>query len=884
MKVGKTSAAVIILAMIFSSFAATFSSANSSKTSAFHAAGQTTILSDDFLGTTISITNWMNIAGTDTSGLVGYWKFDEGSGSTVYDNSGSGYNGTISGATWTDGVSGRALNFDGVNDIVTIGNVLNFERTDNWSASAWVKVTSTNSTHGASAIIDKSNSGYDGYTFYVYGSAGYTGQPSVSLINYWYDPQKALVKFSPTRVDDGAWHHIAYTYNGSSSASGMNLYVDGALSNGYTWFDTLTGSIQNNSSLEIGGRGDGFFFNGLIDEVKIYSRVLSASEVLSEYQSYTPSSPATNNSPTASFAFSPTSPTTSDTVQFTDASTDSDGTISSRSWNFGDGSTSTSQNPTHQYSSAGTYAVTLTVTDNGGASSSKSASIAVSSVQTSKKSTSISITPSNFSMQSASSTTLTATLKDQDNNLLAGKTITWSATVGSISALSSTTDSSGQASAAYVAPTVTTQTSVIVTASFAGDSSYNSSSSTSEGTVASGTLTTTSLEISPLSFNISSGSETSITAILFDSSYNRLSGKIINWSATSGSLSSQTTTTDSQGQITLKYTAPTVEIQTSIMIVGTYGGDNTYNFSASISRGTILLPTVADSVENLKAAMERLEIAVTVLTESLDNIRDAISAGKVGASVSIEVEGGSPKLTREFEHEVKVETKNVEVHNKIEIEVSSENENGKTVVVNVDNKAFADLDKAVTEGNAEIQFDNVKIKKADNYEDVLDSTDDGDQAEYLVTKGGKGAQVLVSVPKFSTHTITITTLPTQPFGGIPPIGLVIGALVAIAAVTVGIVWYRIRQAREETTSMLIDHGMSDMRISEAEITREIREVKEFTIPDIMLRSGASKTEVWRTVQKLMKNNLVQQTDQTRPAAGGLGGRGKPSTVYRYVGE
>ncbi|MBU4256596.1 MAG: PKD domain-containing protein, partial [Candidatus Thermoplasmatota archaeon] len=59
----------------------------------------------------------------------------------------------------------------------------------------------------------------------------------------------------------------------------------------------------------------------------------------------------TNIAPTANFTYTPSSPTTADTIQFTDTSTDVDGTIVSWSWQFGDGVTSTLQNSTHQYSS-----------------------------------------------------------------------------------------------------------------------------------------------------------------------------------------------------------------------------------------------------------------------------------------------------------------------------------------------------------------------------------------------------------------------------------------------------------------------------------------------------------------------------------------------------
>jgi serine protease len=82
-----------------------------------------------------------------------------------------------------------------------------------------------------------------------------------------------------------------------------------------------------------------------------------------------------NTPPVANF----TSSVSGLTVSFTDTSSDSDGSIASRSWNFGDGTTSTATNPSKTYSAAGTYTVTLTVTDDDGATNAKSSQVTVSS-------------------------------------------------------------------------------------------------------------------------------------------------------------------------------------------------------------------------------------------------------------------------------------------------------------------------------------------------------------------------------------------------------------------------------------------------------------------------------------------------------------------------
>lgn len=99
-----------------------------------------------------------------------------------------------------------------------------------------------------------------------------------------------------------------------------------------------------------------------------------------------------------------------------------------------------------------------------------------------KDPTTLAVSPASFTLESGQGRILTATLTS-DGTPLAGKTITWARTAGTLSTGSGVADSSGQVSVTYIAPTVETQTLVTVTASFAGDDQYQSSSGNSSGTI-----------------------------------------------------------------------------------------------------------------------------------------------------------------------------------------------------------------------------------------------------------------------------------------------------------------------------------------------------------------------------------------------------------------
>jgi hypothetical protein len=141
-----------------------------------------------------------------------------------------------------------------------------------------------------------------------------------------------------------------------------------------------------------------------------------------------------------------------------------------------------------------------------------------------------------------------------------------------------------------------------------------------------------------------------------------------------------------------------------------------------------------------------------LISQGIKALTQAISEGKVAiiTTIKLEKETGEIKIRRDFQDErIKAE---VEVKgNAVVAIVSSENREGRTVILNIDNRALPILDLR----RVEVEVDGEKVPLADSYEDVLNPNDDGGQAEYLILVGGEGIQVLVSIPHFSARTITI---------------------------------------------------------------------------------------------------------------------------------
>jgi hypothetical protein len=630
------------------------------------------------------------------------------------------------------------------------------------------------------------------------------------------------------------------------------------------------------------------------------------------------------------------------------------------SWSSSSGTISPTSGTTNSYGqisvtyTAPSYETTVTVTASFGDNQYRSSrGYSYGTITVAQRSTTLSIVPSSFTLQPGNRITLTATLKDNANNPLAGKTITWTKTTGSLSSTSGTTNSSGQVSVTYTAPSY--ETTVTVTASFAGDNQYGTSNGNSSGTIV---KASTILIITPSVFTLQPRNSTTLTVTL-TSNGSPLVGKTLTWSAALGEIVPSVGSTNSSGQVIATYAAPSYE--NSVVITATFAGDNIYQASSGSSSGTIesspplqalikiepstlqigfegnwvtcYIEISTDNVSRIDVSSILLEgriqvdptapieigdydnnsapdLMVKFNRQSVENI---VAPGIVSLTVTgnvgesrffgtdkidvINLDSGalvSAKSVSGGAPEVKEEVYNLDLNiatqagdNKVTVSVSSEISTGTTIVINIDNTVVP----ISSLGDLKVLVDNREIRPADDYADILDTTNEN-EPEYLILFGAEGIQVLVSIPHFSTHTITVgnaaAMAPPQPPEEViisPAGGISLPVVLAIVVVAVMLIisaaWISHRHAFGEATSELFEYGLSSMSIQEADIFRVIKEQKKFSIPELMHKTGASNTVTWRTVQKLIKKGLVEPTEEVKAPATG---RGKPSTVYKYVGD
>lgn len=223
--------------------------------------------------------------GAAEDGLVAEWHFDEGSGSILKDSSGNGNNGTIYGATWTtDGKFGTALQFDR-NDYIVIPDSpeLSGGAGKNMTVEFWFN-TNKQGGYIISKIRDVS---YKDWSALIGGFG-----PGM---NFWYENRGYDRRFySGSIIEEGVWHHGAFTFQrytyGNNAVLKMYLdgnellltpfYQDGVPSN------QLYDMPDTSAPVNIGYAGTyygGGYFNGKIDEIRVFDRVLTAEEIRAEY-------------------------------------------------------------------------------------------------------------------------------------------------------------------------------------------------------------------------------------------------------------------------------------------------------------------------------------------------------------------------------------------------------------------------------------------------------------------------------------------------------------------------------------------------------------------------------------------------------------------------
>jgi len=204
-------------------------------------------------------------------GPVAAWDMDEGSGAKINDQSGNHNDGTISGATWTSGKYGSALQFDGVDDYVDCGNDNSLNATDAITIGAWVKRGAFQIDHAR--ILDK-----EGTT--AYAILFYTTDSEIKL--YAKIGSSYSVVSTGIILQPDTWEHIAITYNSSDGT--LKGYQNGKITKiDNTSFSGKIGTNSNN--LRIGRSNSGsYYFNGQIDDVKIYNYARSVEQIKMDYQ------------------------------------------------------------------------------------------------------------------------------------------------------------------------------------------------------------------------------------------------------------------------------------------------------------------------------------------------------------------------------------------------------------------------------------------------------------------------------------------------------------------------------------------------------------------------------------------------------------------------
>ena len=215
----------------------------------------------------ISFVFMLSLAGNASADLLVHWRFDEGSGTTAFDTSGNGRDGTFTGEPqWVAGHnSAGALHFDGVDDFVS--HVLPGDQTyAAFTIAVWVKADDVDQAQLAAVFASRFPGGATGAGFQIDVNTQVTPQV------YQIRPNSDGGVFGNTTTD---WVHLAVVCEGTSA----QLYYQGVPANEAT----LVSSLFNEFTVGV-NRARSRFFAGTIDELRVYDHALSEAEILATMQ------------------------------------------------------------------------------------------------------------------------------------------------------------------------------------------------------------------------------------------------------------------------------------------------------------------------------------------------------------------------------------------------------------------------------------------------------------------------------------------------------------------------------------------------------------------------------------------------------------------------
>jgi hypothetical protein len=217
-------------------------------------------------------------------GLVAAYAFSNGSGTSATDLSGNGRTGTISGATWTTaGKFGNALSFDGANDLVTVADANGLDLTTGMTLEAWVNPVVLS---GWRNVVLKEAAGGLVYSLYAHDNAPHPASTAIVGGVEINTPGAAALPL-------GTWSHLAATYDGTA----LRLFVNGV----QVGTRAASGSVSTSTgAFRIGGNIVwGEYFQGLIDEVRIFNRARTPAEIQADMNSPVDPALADSTPPTA---------------------------------------------------------------------------------------------------------------------------------------------------------------------------------------------------------------------------------------------------------------------------------------------------------------------------------------------------------------------------------------------------------------------------------------------------------------------------------------------------------------------------------------------------------------------------------------------------------